>query len=81
MEYQLTKLGSREFEHMLQALCKARLGSRVEAFGDGPDGGRDAVIRGRVTWSRDSEDDVWDGYSIMQAKFRQRPLGTDLDAK
>lgn len=63
---------------MLQSLCKARLGPRVEAFGDGPDGGRDAVIRGRIIWS---EDDVWDGYTIMQAKFRQRLLGTDLDIK
>ena len=78
MDYPLARLGSREFEQLLQSLCKARLGPRVEAFGDGPDGGRDAVIRGRIIWS---EDDVWDGYTIMQAKFRQRLLGTDLDTK
>ena len=52
MDYPLARLGAREFEQLLQSLCKARLGPRVEAFGDGPDGGRDAVIRAESSGPR-----------------------------
>ena len=34
MDYDLARLGSHEFEHLVQALCFAAFGARVETFGD-----------------------------------------------
>ncbi len=48
VDYDLARLGSREFEHMAQALVLSLLGARVEVFGDGPDGGREATYNGLV---------------------------------
>jgi hypothetical protein len=79
MDYDLTRLGSREFEHLTQSLTLKDLGGRVVVFGDGPDGGRDATFTGKVTWNPDNPDENWDGYVVMQAKFRSRPLGTKED--
>ena len=76
VDYDLVRLGSREFEHLTQALCFAAFGARVQAFGDGPDGGRDATIRGQIDWDgggNRGQPDRWDGYTVVQAKFRLRP--------
>jgi hypothetical protein len=76
VDYDLARLGSYEFEHLTQALCLAVLGARVSVFGNGPDGRREATAEGRVTW--DAEGDAamaWDGYTVVQAKFRLRPEG------
>jgi len=43
VDYDLTRLGLDEFEHLAQALCVAGLGAKVSVFGDGPDGGREAT--------------------------------------
>jgi hypothetical protein len=45
----------------------------VIPFGDGPDGGRETTFRGRMTYP--SVADPWEGYLVIQAKFRQRPAG------
>jgi hypothetical protein len=45
----------------------------VTPFGDGPDGGREATFRGRMAYP--SVADPWEGYLVIQAKFRQRPAG------
>jgi len=42
VDYDPTRLGEREFEHLSQALALAVLGAGVSVFGDGPDGGREA---------------------------------------
>jgi hypothetical protein len=76
MDYDLTRLGSREFEHLTQALCSAAFGPKVQVFGDGPDGGRDAAIKGSIDWDNvgdGGQPDRWTGYTVVQAKFRQRP--------
>ncbi|MEU4172958.1 hypothetical protein AB0F46_39575 [Streptomyces sp. NPDC026665] len=70
MDYDLTPLGTREFEHLTQALAKSVLGPGVSVFGDGKDGGREATFRGAVTYPH--EEQSWDGYGVVQAKFRQR---------
>ncbi len=49
VDYDLARLGSREFEHMVQAIALSVLGTRVEVFGDGPDGGREATYTGLVS--------------------------------
>ena len=70
MDYDLTRLGSREFEHLTQALVKSVLGPGVSVFGDGKDGGREATFRGPVAYPYQRQ--PWDGYGVVQAKFRQR---------
>lgn len=79
MDYDLTKLGSRDFEHLVQALSIQVLGPGIEIFGDGPDGGREASFQGLSTFP--SGGNPWPGYGVLQAKFRQRPEGTAKDAQ
>ncbi|WP_369391309.1 NACHT domain-containing NTPase [Streptomyces sp. CG1] len=79
MDYDLTRLGSREFEHLTQALAIQVLGPGVQAFGDGPDGGREAEFRGRLNFPHPSPHGPWNGYGVLQAKFLQRPRDTARD--
>ena len=62
---------------MCQALATYVLGPGIEAFGSGPDGGREASFRGRVPYP--SSADSWNGFGILQAKFKERILGTGAD--
>jgi hypothetical protein len=79
MEYDLTRLETGSFEHLCRALFDRQLGPGVGQFGAGPDGGREATFTGRLEWKSGSETVSWDGYTVLQAKFRQRPLGTSQD--
>ncbi|GGW51687.1 hypothetical protein AB0E64_02075 [Streptomyces caelestis] len=78
MDYNLSGLSTREFEHVSQALAQEILGPGVSAFGDGKDGGREATFEGRVPYP--SELEAWDGYGVVQAKFRQRTDQQPQDA-
>ena len=69
-DYDLSQLSSRSFEQLLQALAAKVLGPGLGIFGDGPDGGREATFHGKVPYP--FVDDSWDGYGVLQAKFRQR---------
>ena len=60
MDYDLTRLGEREFEHLSQALAVRVLGNGVRIFGDGPDGGREATFEGRMRFPEPGQ--VWSGY-------------------
>jgi len=77
MSDDLTGLGPRGFERMCQALGTYALGPGIEAFGSGPDGGREATVRGLVPFPSDAE--RWNGYGVLQAKFKERILGTGAD--
>lgn len=79
VDHDLTRLGSREFEHLTQALAIQILGSAVQAFGDGPDGGREAEFHGALTYPLPNPDGPWNGHGVLQAKFLQRPRGTTQD--
>ena len=70
-DYDINQLGSRPFEQLVVALCVRAIGAGVEAFGDGPDGGREATCDGQITWSAgaDGAADRWTGYTVFQAKF------------
>jgi hypothetical protein len=68
VDYNLDALGSRNFEHMTQSLVTKAFGAKVVTFGDGPDGGREASWRGAVQGLGDV--DAWDGYGVLQAKFK-----------
>jgi hypothetical protein len=80
MDYDLTRLGSREFEHLTQALAMQVLGPGVQVFGDGPDGGREAEFRGQMRFPQPHPTGPWNGYGVLQAKFLQRPRGTTRDS-
>lgn len=73
MDYDLSRLGESEFEHLTQALAIKVLGPAIQVFGDGPDGGREATFRGNVNYPYPAVDGPWNGYGLVQAKFRGRP--------
>lgn len=78
MDYALTNLAAREFEHLSQALALSALGPGVGVFGDGPDGGREAAWNGAANFPHPGAE-TWDGPGVPQAKFRIRPLGEGKD--
>lgn len=75
-DYQLDRLCTRSFEQLVQALGTKILGPQLMVFGDGPDGGREAVFRGAVPFPKGKK--RWNGVGVVQAKFRQVP---DSDPK
>lgn len=79
MDYDLSRLGESEFEHLTQALAIKVLGPAIQFFGDGPDGGREATFRGKVNYPYPAVDGPWNGYGLVQAKFRGRPTTTSAD--
>ncbi len=77
MDYDLSRLSSRSFEQLVQALAVRHFGPGVVVFGDGADGGREATFQGATKFAPHGE--PWEGKCVVQAKFRQRPLGTEID--
>ncbi|MFE4973376.1 NACHT domain-containing protein [Kitasatospora sp. NPDC056651] len=77
MDYDLSRLGSREFEHLVQSLAKCVLGPGARVFGDGPDGGREISFHGPVPYPHRGQE--WDGYGVVQAKYRQVPAARPSD--
>ncbi|MEH0934009.1 NACHT domain-containing protein [Micromonospora psammae] len=71
MDYDLTRLGDKQFEHLAQALLVKHLGPQVQVFGAGPDGGREASWDGPVVDAR--LPGGWDGYGVAQAKYMHKP--------
>ncbi len=76
-DYGFTGLSWRSFEKLVQALALKILGPGVTIFGEGPDGGREATYESRMNFPSSAE--PWDGYCVIQAKFRQRPGKDDGD--
>ncbi|WP_446719251.1 hypothetical protein, partial [Herbaspirillum sp. C7C2] len=72
-DYRLDRLNTREFEHLVQALCKKFIALGTTPFGDGPDGGREATFDGPMDFP--SHTAPWSGYLVVQCKFRQRSIG------
>ena len=73
-KYDLDRLGDGEFEHLTRALAIAVFGASVEVFGLGSDGGREATFEGPMTYPGERGcRDNWDGYLVIQAKFREEP--------
>lgn len=74
-DFPLEELSHRAFEQLTVALSQKVLGPGVEAFGSGPDGGREATFLGRVDWSKTNldADGAWDGYVVIQAKQAEHP--------
>jgi hypothetical protein len=71
--HDLSRLGERPFEDLCRALAVHVLGPGIQAFGDGPDGGREATFEGQLTYRGASGQ--WNGYGVLQAKYRRAGLG------
>lgn len=78
VDYDLSRLGERQFEHLSQALAVRSLGPHVTVFGAGKDGGREATWQGAHTSAHLPGD--WDGYGVIQAKFKNRLTDPAKDA-
>ena len=76
-DYDLAGLSTRSFEQLIQAIAAKVIAPGIIVFGDGPDGGREATFEKRVPFP--SSEEQWDGYCLVQAKFRQRPRGDHRD--
>ncbi|TCK25223.1 hypothetical protein EV378_1023 [Pseudonocardia endophytica] len=63
---------------MVQALALDCIGPGIQVFGRGPDGGREATFDGEVHLDGKAK---WDGYGVIQAKYRDRLTGTSEDQK
>jgi len=68
MKYDFSRLDAYNFEHLVQALTRNIIGYGALSFGAGPDGGREASFRGKAPFPSVAEQ--WDGYWVVQAKFR-----------
>lgn len=77
MDYDLSRLNWRSFEQLIQGIGSEVLGPGLIIFGDGPDGGREATINAHLDYP--TATDGWSGYTLVQAKFLQRPKGTSAD--
>jgi hypothetical protein len=66
------------FERLVQSLCVKILGPGTTIFGSGPDGAREATFEGEVPFP--SGTDRWNGYIVVQAKYREKLRHTADDA-
>jgi len=77
MDYNLQGLSPRSFEQLIQSIAAKIIGPQIIVFGDGPDGGREAVFQGNIPYP--TQDSGWTGYGILQAKFKQRLQNANED--
>ena len=77
-DYPLNNLSAREFEHVIQDIACIHVAKGITFYGDGPDGGREAIFEGRMDYP--SINDAWDGYLILQCKHKIRPFSDHRDA-
>jgi hypothetical protein len=66
------------FEQFARTVALSGFGQGVTAFGNGPDGGREAVFRGEVPYPYPPATQ-WSGYGVIQAKCKEKTEGTDKD--
>jgi hypothetical protein len=76
-DYNLEGLSTRSFEQLVQAIAAKVVGPNVVIFGDGRDGGREATFEGHIPYP--SKEAGWNGYGVVQAKFKQRTQDTKAD--
>ena len=74
-DFSYEQLSPRAFEQLAVAIAESVIGSGLEVYGPGPDGGREATWLGKINWSLlDAGDsDNWQGYTVIQVKQCQNP--------
>jgi hypothetical protein len=77
-DYNLSRLSHRSFEQLVQSLAIKAISISTVIFGDGRDGGREATFDGPSNYS--GKRGKWNGYHVIQAKYRLRTDGTESDA-
>ncbi|WP_329051987.1 hypothetical protein OG738_06280 [Amycolatopsis sp. NBC_01488] len=70
--YDLSRLGSTEFEHLVQAVIKKVIGAGTITFGAGRDGAREATYEGSAPYP--SQRHQFSGKWIFQAKYHDLEL-------
>ncbi|TCQ07688.1 hypothetical protein C8J34_104149 [Rhizobium sp. PP-F2F-G36] len=73
--YELTRLDSNNFEHLVNAIGMKVLGAGLTGFGPGADGGRDGYFEGKA--EDPSVAEQWTGVWYVQSKFHAAHLSTD----
>jgi hypothetical protein len=68
------------FEQFVRALGLCVFGPGVTTFGNGPDGGREAIFRGEVPYPYPPATH-WSGYGVIQAKCKEKAESTKKDQK
>ncbi|MFF0528686.1 NACHT domain-containing protein [Nocardia amikacinitolerans] len=78
MQHDLARVGPQGFQDLAAGLAIAEFGAQVQILGAGRDGGRDMFCNGTIRWAGadGGPAEVWDGYTVFQAKHKQR-LETD----
>jgi hypothetical protein len=77
-KFDLSRLSATAFERMVRALCLKYIGPSGVVYSSGPDGARDFTFEGRIS-AYDSRG--WDGYLVLQAKFREKLQGGVADVQ
>lgn len=71
VSHQVDSLDPATFQQLAAALAARALGPKVQAFGAGPDGGRDFTFHGVLRWTAEGQiPEIWDGYTVFQVKMK-----------
>ena len=68
-DYNFGGLNPRDFEQFTQALLKKIVAPGIRPYGDGADGAREATFEGLM--ENPTSADRWNGYLVVQCKFRK----------
>ena len=79
MDYRLELLNDSQFENLINKICQDLLGSGVISFATGKDGGRDGKFNGTAS-KYPSDQDMWKGQFIIQAKHTANPIASCADS-
>lgn len=79
MDFDFSRFSPRSFERFAQALTVRALGPGAQVYGDGPDGGREAVFQGSIDFPSAAE--PWRGHTVVQVKYRQNAGNAREDAE
>ena len=76
MDYNFFNFNPKDFEHLVQSLMQKELGNSSLVFGEGRDGARELTYEGSASFDKDTS---WDGYWVIQAKFKSKADSKDND--
>ncbi len=70
MTYDFSRFSTQSFERFAQALAVLKFGPTTQIFGAGKDGAREATFEGKIKLTNEQ---IWDGYTVIQAKYQVVP--------
>lgn len=77
MQTEFNRFTSASFEQFVQSLALTIFGPGLQVYGSGADGARDATFDGKADYPSGNG---WDGYTVIQAKYREKPTEDQRDA-